>query len=154
MRPDPLSGSKDEEGRRLVRLNADQPDRGWRVVNADKYRRAVHDANAAARMRRLREERAGDVPDVPNVPKRSHDTKRDDTKRDEKKRKEKRGGNGAARPSLEVLYSFAKEQEIPAESARKFFMHFEARGWPGIKDFRPALVKWACEDREKRGGSR
>lgn len=94
MRPDKLSGSEDEGGRRLVPLKADRPDRGWRVVNVQKYRDAVHDAHAAARMRRIREERAqgADVPDVPDVPFRSHETRRSETRRDDTSAKE--GGSG------------------------------------------------------------
>jgi hypothetical protein len=57
LRPDKLSGSKLEQGRRIVQLNAKQPDRGWRVVNSEKYVDAVHRANDAARKRRERGDR-------------------------------------------------------------------------------------------------
>jgi hypothetical protein len=47
MEPDPQSRSQDEEGRRLVLID---PARnwGWRVVNIQKYRRKVSDANQIA----------------------------------------------------------------------------------------------------------
>jgi hypothetical protein len=80
MRPDPASGSPDEQGRRIVPVNPERPMRGWRLVTFQKNRRMVHDANAASRMRRLREERSEGVPvlvpDVPPVP-----TRRDETKK-------------------------------------------------------------------------
>ena len=76
MEPDSSSGSPDEQGRRIVPIDPERPMRGWRLVTFQKNRRMVHDANAAARMRGLREDRAGGdvptsvpiVPDVPPVP--------------------------------------------------------------------------------------
>jgi hypothetical protein len=67
LRPDPLSGSKLEQGRRIVQLDAKQPDRGWRVVNFGRYVDAVHRAHDAARKRRERGEKAENVRERPGA---------------------------------------------------------------------------------------
>jgi hypothetical protein len=57
LRPDRRSGSKLKQGRRIVQLNNDQPDRGWRLVNFGRYADAVHRAKDAARKRQERGEK-------------------------------------------------------------------------------------------------
>jgi hypothetical protein len=68
LRPDPLSGSKAEEGRRIVQLNAEQPGRGWRLVNFETYREMAHRVNDAARKKAEREAREAAAAGKPKPP--------------------------------------------------------------------------------------
>ena len=65
LRPDRRSGSKLKQGRRIIQLNAKQPDRGWRIVNFGRYIDAVHRAHDAARKRRERGGKNQNVRDRP-----------------------------------------------------------------------------------------
>jgi hypothetical protein len=83
MRPDPFSGSSEAEGRRLVPLDPARPDRGWKLVNFERYRLELRRANDAARKRRDRSKSE-------NVRMRPHSSENGvkDTRREEKKREE------------------------------------------------------------------
>ena len=159
MRPDSESRCRDEEGRRIVPLDPENPGRGWRVVAFKTYKAEVHNALAASRMAAKRAHGKGRVPDVPTVPdvqKRSHDTKRYETK-------VKREGSpllpscevtteehsGAKRPpraqfappSVDEVRSFAAEKGLSLD-ADYFVDAYAQKGWMAgkvpMRDWRAA----------------
>ena len=43
MRPDPISSSPDDEGRRIQLLDAERPERGWIIVNWERYKKIARE---------------------------------------------------------------------------------------------------------------
>src|ERR1035437_4227460 len=81
MEPDPESGSKLEEGRRIVAVDPERPMRCWRLTNWAEYKSLLHRANDRVRKANERSrDTAGQSGQNPHV---THDTIRDDTKQDE-----------------------------------------------------------------------
>lgn len=80
MDPDPNSGSKLEEGRRIVPLDWSSPMRGWRVVNWVGYKKLLNKAND--KVRKANERANADIPDSSDKTAMSL-TIRDDTIRNE-----------------------------------------------------------------------
>lgn len=151
--PDPASGSPDERGRRIVPVDPKRPMRGWRLVTFQKNRSMVHDANAAARMRGLREERSGDVPasvpvvpvvpDVPPVP-----TRRDETKTKKKERGAPRPLSVFVAPSVEEVRQEIAEKGFTF-TAERFVAVNEQKSWEGVRDWRKTAKAWQTSEKAK-----
>jgi len=63
MQPDPESDSPEEEGRRVMPLVPDRPERGWRLVNWSKYKKIANEEQrreqVAENMRKYRARKSG-----------------------------------------------------------------------------------------------
>ena len=144
--PDPDSRTLAHEGRRVERV-----DGGYLVLNYAKYRetrdaeeRRLQTVAAVRRHRANKDKRAAaGKPCKPN-----HDSKPKQRQRQKEKKRES-VASPEARPSLSVVEEFWREGALPG-SAERFFLHYEARGWPGIVDWTAEARKWAAGERNDR----
>jgi hypothetical protein len=141
MEPDEHSGSKLEEGRRILPLDPERPMRGWRVVNWLQYKKLLTKANDKVRKAN---ERAGHFGQNGHV---THDTIRYETKLDEKNTKRER--ERFAPPTLAEAKSFFESEHLTG-NAEAFFYHFEANGWVSgrtkLRSWKAAAHKWSSRE--------
>ena len=156
LRPDPESRSKEEDGRRLVRVGQF----AYRIVNYMKYR-DIRDAESRREYQRewVKEKRTGRRPST-HVDSRHVSTKSTQAEAEAEAEAEAHGGNGGAPPPVPPPRKTARfvppsVDEVRAEITRRslpidpeaFVAHYQANGWvqgrgKPVKDWRACLTTW------------
>jgi hypothetical protein len=147
---DPDSKCQAEGGARIVQI-VDEIGKGLFLPSYRGRRNRYLTKNRVAELRRREEEKKAISPKralTRNAALRSV-TPGNALEAEAEAEKEKKGGSRASRPALPDVLAFAKENGISEKSAERFRLHHKARGWKGIVDWKPALLKWAMEDAEK-----
>jgi hypothetical protein len=171
MEPDPTSRSPDEDGRRLVLLDANNRDWGWRVVNHGLYREKARklsydsERTASGRDAQRKKESRG----VPTRPAVSRGVPLSDSDSDSDSNKEKRGdGERAARaPTARRLpddFSLTEQRRAIARAERadadrefaKFTDHWRAASGANARkhDWDAAWRNWCRKAQDMRPNGR
>jgi hypothetical protein len=131
MEPDPMSGSKEHDGRRLLPVDPQRPMRGWQLVNWSKYSEMVHRVNDTIRKRESR----ADKTDEPDTQDKSGHVR---TEQDETAAVllAQTGRNGATRRNETIQYEKRKKN-----MAEKSFGRFWT-GYPRRVKKPKALLAW------------
>jgi hypothetical protein len=151
MEPDPDSGSRREDGRRIVPIDPSRPLRGWRVVNWMEYKHLLAKANdkvrkANERASKTRQDGSGQFGQNGHV---THDTIRYETKREETKEKRVR----FAPPTAEEVAAYIAEKGYHFDGAA-FVAYYASQSWKKangrpVSDWRKACVTWEAREPTK-----
>lgn len=157
MKPDPASRSPDEDGRRLILLDPDHRDWGWRVVNhglyREKARKLQYDTERTASGRDA--ERKKESREVPRSPDTSREVPLSDADADASKRPRiKRGSRLPEDFSPDLEYAKQQIPDIePDGEAQRFRDYWKSRsGSAAVKSDWPAVWRnWIrnCKDSGK-----
>jgi hypothetical protein len=126
MEPDPLSGSKAKEGRRIVPIDPARPMRGWQIVNWLEYKNLLHKANDKVRKanERATSDDSGQSGQDGNV---THETRRNNTNTKRNKTNTGEGGHFVP-PTLTEAKSFFESENLSGK-AEAFHAYHEQAGW-------------------------
>lgn len=59
------------------------------------------------------------------------------------------GRKRKANPTLEEVLSYNWGLDPPVADPKKFWLHFQAKGWAGVSDWQARLLAWQHEDQQK-----
>lgn len=152
--PDPISRSKDEDGRRIVLLDEERG-WGWVIVNYSYYRDLAKEADRREKnkesQRKSREQRHHPSSTVTSSHKSSAQNEHKDVNKDLdtntkiKTKSDKR----FVKPSVEEINTYCRERKN-AIDAEQFFNHYETNGWmrgkTPIKNWKACVITWEKRD--------
>lgn len=149
-KPDPLSRTKSEEGRRIVLIDPDR-EWGWRIVNYRHYRH-IRDEEARRNYFREKQREHRAKRRKGNVSKTQVLTEVDTGGRcqisssssSSNSSSEKRGSKG--RCTQQEAEDFCESIGLPRSDGTAMFLHWEERGWQKVKDWKATIRKWKAFD--------
>ena len=157
--PDPISRSKNEDGRRIVLLDEER-NWGWVIVNYAYYRDLAKAADRREKnkesQRKSREQRHQSSSHVISSQQPSAEIEHKDIDSDvniDSKIKTK-ATKRFVKPSIEEINTYCRERKN-AIDAEQFFNHYETNGWmrgkTPIKNWKACVITW--EKRDNRNNS-
>lgn len=158
-RPDPKSRTKEEDGRRIVRIDPNR-DWGWKIVNYEAYRFMRDGDERRAYMRNYMRERRAPVNSVNSVnsckPLLTDVNPRKPMQKQRKKNStDTEGASRYIRPTLEEVRLIGAKAGLPDFECQKLFNYYESVGWKvgkqPMKSLPGAVAGWKLRWEERSG---